>query len=250
MQASSAWPECVMAAGKGNGCNGTELDLRLGKRSFVSLLSLESWQLNIFAVVRAAVFVVAIEKNATDVFGAWSTQLNSEQCCPISLFYSLPYGVLQSSMLVTPIFCGGLQATLAQHANQLATPALSQFIFTLSRTTFAGQHMAKGSLDVCARVCVCVFDAVKMLPVSISHFVFSCSFNGFIFPAKLEKFSGFSLPLRVGHSTRCHPAHSQHRRLCATSAASWLLLIMCPTNTRRDTLSAQSKEHSAYSIKL
>lgn len=59
MQASSAWPECVMAAGKGNGSNGTELELRLGKRSFVSLLSLESWQLNIFAVVRAAVFVVA-----------------------------------------------------------------------------------------------------------------------------------------------------------------------------------------------
>lgn len=147
-------------------------------------------------------------------------------------------------------FCGGLLATLAQHANQLATPALSQFIFTLSRTTFAGQHMAKrftGCVHAC--VCVCVFGAVKMLPVSISHFVCSCSFNGFIFPAKLEKFSGFSLPLRVGHSTRCHPAHSQHRRLCATSAASWLLLIMCPTHRQTHT-GTHSQEHSAYSIKL
>lgn len=170
---------------------------------------------------------------------------------PDQLCYSLPYGILQPSKLVIcySYFCGGLLATLAQHANQLATPALSQFIFTLSRTTFAGQHMAK-RFTGCVHACVCVFGAVKMLPVSISHFVCSCSFNGFIFPAKLEKFSGFSLPLRVGHSTRCHSAHSQHRRLCATSAASWLLLIMCPTNTRRDTLSAQSKEHSAYSIKL
>lgn len=174
-----------------------------------------------------------------------------EQCCPISLFYSLPYGTLQSSKLVTcySSFCGGLLATLAQHANQLATPALSQFIFTLSRTTFAGQHMAKrftGCVRAC--VCVCVFGAVKMLPVSISHFVCSCSFNGFIFPAKLEKFSGFSLPLRVGHSTRCHHAHSQHRRLCATSAASWLLLIMCPTHTHKHTqghtLRARSTVHT------
>lgn len=77
---------------------------------------------------------------------------------PDQLGYSLPYGILQSSKLVIcySYFCGGLLATLAQHANQLATPALSQFIFTLSRTTFAGQHMAKGSLDVCRRVFVCV----------------------------------------------------------------------------------------------
>lgn len=171
---------------------------------------------------------------------------------PDQLCYSLPYGILQSSKLVICYyyFCGGLLPTLAQHANQLATPALSQFIFTLSRTTFAGQHMTKrftGCVHAC--VCVCVFGAVKMLPVSISHFVCSCSFNGFIFPAKLEKFSGFSLPLRVGHSTRCHPP------IRSTGVFVQLLLqvgccSLCAPHTHRDTLSAQSKEHSAYSIKL
>lgn len=168
---------------------------------------------------------------------------------PDQLCYSLPYGILQSSKLVTPIFVEDCW----QHWRNMQTSWQLQLfhnLFSHSRGQLSqGSTWPKGSLDVCARVCVCVFGAVKMLPVSISHFVCSCSFNGFIFPAKLEKFSGFSLPLRVGHSTRCHPAHSQHRRLCATSAASWLLLIMCPTHTQTHT-GTHSQEHSAYSIKL
>lgn len=144
-----------------------------------------------------------------------------------------------SSLFVTTIFVEDCW----QHWRNMQTSWQLQLfhnLFSHSRGQLSqGSTWPKGSLDACTRVSVCVFGAVKMLPVSISHFVCSCSFNGFIFPAKLEKLSGFSLPLRVGHSTRCHPAHSQLGRLCATSAASWLLLIMCPTHTQGHTLGAE-----------
>lgn len=171
--------------------------------------------------------------------------MNLEQCCQVSLFpdrsilhsKSHTYFSRVCPLLVTLFIC-----PLFGNGGATCKPVGSSSSLTIYFHTLEGnfRRAAHGQKVHWMCACVCVFGAVKMLPVSISHFVCSCSFNGFIFPAKLEKFLVFSLPLRVGHLTRCHPFHLQHKRLCATSAASWLLLIMCPTHTHthKETLSA------------